>query len=348
MVYRVQARSVASPLASFQPATIERRALGEDDVLVSIQYAGICHSDIHHARSEFGHSIYPMVPGHEIAGTVMAVGSRVTRFEVGDRAAVGCFVGSCGQCESCLADQVQHCQENIKTYNSIDRDGLLTMGGFSEAIVVDQAFVFHLPDVLDLAGAASLLCAGSTMYSPLRRWNTGPHTRVAIIGLGGLGHLGVKISRALGAMTTVFDLSSDKRSDALRMGADDFRVPDAGVFKELTQSFDLIVSTVPSRLDMDGYLGMLSVNGVFVIVGILDKPMQFSNLSLMTNSRAIAGARVGGVGETQQMLDFCAKHGISAEVEVISANEIDDAFNRVVAGDVRYRFVIDISTMAEG
>jgi uncharacterized zinc-type alcohol dehydrogenase-like protein len=221
------------------------------------------------------------------------------------------------------------------------------MGGFSEAIVVDQEFVFHIPHVIGLAKAAPLLCAGSTMYSPLRHWKVGPGKRVAIIGFGGLGHMGVQISRALGATTTVFDLSVAKRDDALRLGADEYRVPDSRVFEELAQRFDLIFSTVPAHIDLDEYLGMLRVNGVFVVVGILAKPMTFANHSLMSDSHAIAGARVGGVAETQEMLYFCAEHGISAEVEVISADEIDDAFNRVVSGDVRYRFVIDVSTMTE-
>ena len=318
----VNARSVAGPGEPFKATTILRRDPGPRDVLLDIAYTGICHSDIHHVRNEFGATRYPLVPGHEIAGTVLAVGSEVTIFAVGDRAAVGCMVGSCRRCDNCRTGFEQFCREgDIKTANGIDRDGQVTQGGYSEKIVVDEAFVMRIPESLPLQNAAPLMCAGITCYSPLRHWNAGPGKRVAILGFGGLGHIGVQISKALGAHTTVLDLSLDKRDDGLRLGTDDYRATtDASTFTDLAGSFDLIISTVPPHVDLDAYLGLLAMDGTLVSIGVGDKPMTISPFSLLYNRRSIAGSLIGGILETQEMLDFCAGHGIGAQVEVIDAD----------------------------
>jgi uncharacterized zinc-type alcohol dehydrogenase-like protein len=350
MAILVNARCVAGPGQPFEATTIERRDPGPCDVLIDIAYTGICHSDIHHVRNEFGATKYPLVPGHEIAGIVGAVGSQVTRFAVGDRAAVGCMVDSCRTCDNCLAGFEQFCREgDVKTANSIDRDGRVTQGGYSEKIVVDEAFVMRIPESLPLDQAAPLMCAGITSYSPLRHWNAGPGKRVAVLGFGGLGHIAVQISRALGAHTTVLDLSLDKRDDGLRFGADDYRATtEASTYRDLAGSFDLIVSTVPPHVDLDAYLRLLAMDGILINIGVGDKPMTISPFSLLHNRRSIAGSLIGGIPETQEMIDFCADHGIGAQVEVIDADQIDEAYERVVAGDVRFRFVIDIRSMVDG
>jgi uncharacterized zinc-type alcohol dehydrogenase-like protein len=344
----VQARGVTGPEQPFEALTIERRDLRPHDVLVDIAYSGICHSDIHHVHNDFGKSLYPLVPGHEIAGTVAAVGAAVTRFAVGDRVGVGCMIDSCRRCEACLAGMEQYClQGDVKTANAIDRDGHPTQGGYSEKIVVDQDFVVRIPDSIELDRAAPLLCAGITLYSPLQHWGAGPGKRVAIVGFGGLGHIGVQMSHALGAHTTVLDISLDKKQDGLRLGADEYRsTTDADVFKELTRSFDLIICTVPVNLDYDAYLGMLGRDGTLVLIGVPSKPLSVAPFSLIFNRRSIAGSLIGGVPETQEMLDFCGEHGIGAEVEVVDADHIGKAYERVLAGDVRFRFVIDGSTFA--
>ena len=343
------ARCTCGPNEPFTPTTIERRDVGPHDVLIDIAYAGICHSDIDHAHSVRGESMYPLVPGHEIAGIVSDVGSQVTKFAVGDRAGVGNMVDSCRTCDNCRAGLEQYCSgRRVLTYNSIGRDGQPTYGGYSEKIVVDEAFAVRIPESIPLQNAAPLFCAGITLYSPLRHWNVGPGKRVAIVGLGGLGHVGVQISKALGAHTTVFDLSTAKRDDALRLGADEYRVvTEAGIFTELANLFHLIVSTVPTNVDLDAYLGLLGVDGTFVNLGVPPIPLSISAMSLLRNRRSVAGTLSGGLPETQEMIDFCAEHGIGAEVEVIDADRIDEAFERLLAGDVRYRFVIDISTMAK-
>ena len=329
--------------------TIERRPLGPRDVLIDIAYAGICHSDIDHARSVRGKTIYPLVPGHEIAGIVAAVGPEVTKFAVGDRAGVGNMVDACRECESCRAGLEQYCGGGrVLTYNSIGRDGQPTHGGYSEKIVVDEAFAVRIPNSIPLQNAAPLFCAGITLYSPLRHWQAGPGKRVAIVGFGGLGHVGVQIAKALGAHTIVFDLSPAKRDDALRLGADEFRIAaDASTFAELANTLDLIISTVPANVDLDAYLGLLARDGTYVNLGVPDKPLSVSAMSLLRNRRSIAGTLSGGLPETQEMIDFCARHGIGAEVEVIDAARIDEAYERLLAGDVRYRFVIDIGTMGK-
>ena len=346
----VNARSTAGPGEPFKVTTIDRRDVRPTDVLIDIAYTGICHTDVSRARSEFGKTNYPLVPGHEIAGTVAAVGADVERYSVGDRVGVGCLVDSCRECDYCRAGMEAYCRVGeVLTYNGLGRDGRITQGGYSEKIVVDEAYVVRIPDALPLHAAAPLLCAGITLYSPLRHWRAGPDTRIAIVGLGGLGHVGVAISAALGAHTTVLELDPDKRADALAFGADDYRLTtDPALFTDLAGVFDLVVSTVPANVDYDAFLRLLALDGTFVNLGVPKKPISFDVFSLLRNRRSIAGTLVGGIAETQEMLEFCAEHGIAATVEVIGADDIDAAYDRVAAADVRYRFVIDISTLAAG
>ena len=343
----VNARAVAGPRESFKPVVIERRDPRPGDIVVDVAYSGICHTDVSRSRAEFGTTTYPLVPGHEIAGVVSAVGQAVTTLAVGDRVGIGCMVDSCRDCDHCRNDMEPYCREgHVRTYNCIGRDGEPTQGGYSEKIVVDARFAVRIPDAIGLAEAAPLLCAGITLYSPLRHWNAGPGRRVAIVGFGGLGHVGVSISAALGASTTVLEIDPSKRDDALRRGAVDFRLSsDPAVLAELAGAFDLIVSTVPADLDYDAFLRMLDLDGVFVNLGVPRNPVSFDVFSVLHNRRSVAGTLVGGMKETQQMLDFCAEHGIAAEVEVIDADEIDAAYDRLYAGDVRYRFVIDARTL---
>ncbi|UYP18213.1 NAD(P)-dependent alcohol dehydrogenase [Rhodococcus sp. Z13] len=340
------AYAATAPDAPLTKTTIERRALGPRDVLIEIEFAGICHSDIHTARNEWGGTKYPVVPGHEIVGVVAAVGPEVTRHVVGERVGVGCFVDSCGECDPCRTGFEQHCtQRVVATYNSIDRDGNVTQGGYSRHIVVTERFVVKIPDGLDPAAAAPLLCAGITLYSPLKRWKAGPGTKVAIIGMGGLGHVGVKIAAALGAEVTVLSHSLSKKEDGLRFGAAHYHATtDPQIFKDLRGSFDLILNTVSVNLDMDRYLSLLKLHGVLVELGLPENPLSLRAFSLGQNDRAIAGSNVGGIPDTQEMLDFCAAHGIGAEIELIDADGINEAYDRVVASAVRYRFVIDAST----
>ncbi|MGF6372924.1 putative zinc-type alcohol dehydrogenase-like protein [Paraburkholderia sp. RAU6.4a] len=346
----VNARCTCGPRDPFKAFKVQRRDLGPHDVLIDIVYAGICHSDIDHAYSMRNTTLYPLVPGHEIAGVVSAVGSEVTKFAVGDRAGVGCMVDSCGTCSNCKAGMEQYCSgKRVMTYNSIGRDGEPTHGGYSEKIMVDENFVLRIPDGIPLQNAAPLFCAGITLYSPLRRWRAGPDSRVGILGFGGLGHMGVKIAHAMGAHVTVLDLSLAKREDALRMGADDFRVTtDPSTFVELANSLDLIISTVPGNVDLDAFLGLLALDGTLVNLSVPEKPLSVAAVSLLNNRRSMAGTRSGGIPETQEMIDFCAKHSIGAEVEIVGADQIDAAYHRLLTGDVRYRFVIDIATMANG
>ncbi|SDQ35745.1 NAD(P)-dependent alcohol dehydrogenase [Quadrisphaera sp. DSM 44207] len=344
----VSARSTASAGAPFEATTIERRDLGPHDVLIDIAYAGICHSDIHTARGEWGETLFPLVPGHEIAGTVSAVGSEVTTFAVGDRAGVGCMVDSCRECEHCRAGEEQYCLEgNTGTYNAIGEDGRPTDGGYSEKIVVDEAFVLRIPEGISLDVAAPLLCAGITLYSPLRHWDAGPGKQVAIVGLGGLGHMGVKLAHAMGAEVSVLSQSLKKQEDGLRLGADHYYATgDEGTVEQLERRFDLIISTISATVDMTAYLNMLKLDGTLVTVGAPPEPMTVPAFALIPGRRRLAGSMIGGIRETQEMLDFCAEHGLGAEVEVISADQIDEAYDRVVASDVRYRFVIDAATIA--
>ena len=347
MTTTVNAYAAPSAKAPFQKTTITRRDLTPSDVLIDIKFAGICHSDIHTVRDEWGAASYPLVPGHEIAGVVAEVGSAVTKYAVGDRVGVGCMVDSCRECVNCEAGEEQYCLAgNVGTYGSLV-DGEVTQGGYSQAIVVDEAFVLGIPEGIGLDAAAPLLCAGITLYSPLKHWGAGPGKRVAIIGLGGLGHMGVKIAHALGAEVSVLSQSLKKQEDGLRLGADHFfATSDPATFEQLAGSFDLIVNTVSANLDMDQYLGLLGLDGVLVEVGAPEQPMPVAAFSLIGNRRSLAGSLIGGIAQTQEMLDFCAEHGLGSEIEVISADQIDEAYERVVASDVRYRFVIDTATIA--
>jgi alcohol dehydrogenase (NADP+) len=344
----VRALATSRPGSPFETITIERRDVGPKDVLIEIAYCGICHSDVSYARNEWGRTLYPLVPGHEIAGVVAAVGSGVTRFAPGDRAGVGCLVETCGVCSNCRAGHQQHCYgRRVSTYSSRDADGQATQGGYSEAIVVDEAFVVQIPEGMPLQNAAPLLCAGITVYSPLVRWRTGPGTRVGIVGFGGLGHVAVQIAHALGARVAVLDLSLAKRDDGLRLGASDyFTTTDPDTFKALERALDLIVCTVPANLDLDAYLGLLDLGGTFVTIGVPSESLRIDPFSLIVNQRAVAGSRIGGLPETQEMLDFCAEHRVAAEVEVIGAHQVDEAYRRLKAGDVRFRFALDVSTIA--
>jgi len=339
--------SVPSAKAPFERTTIERRELRPDDVLIDIKFCGICHSDIHNAFDEWGGGKFPMVPGHEIAGIVVAVGSEVTKFAVGDRVGVGCFVDSCGECEYCLNGEEQFCTKGvINTYNDEDYDGNLTYGGYSQKIVVKEDFVVRIPDALDLDVAAPLLCAGITTYSPLKHWNIGPGKKVAIVGMGGLGHVAIQFAHAMGAEVTVLSRSMDKKSEALSFGADHyFATSNPATFSELAGRFDLMLNTVSANLDVDAYLSLLRVDGTLVNVGAPAEPDQYHVFSLIMGRRSIAGSLVGGIRETQEMLDFAAQHGITPKIEVISADQVDEAYQRVLRSDVRYRFVIDISTL---
>ncbi|GGX39470.1 NAD(P)-dependent alcohol dehydrogenase [Streptomyces fructofermentans] len=343
----VAAYAAPAAKAPLERTTIERRAVRENDVLIEIKFAGICHSDIHQAREGWGEALFPMVPGHEIAGVVTEVGPAVTKFAVGDRVGVGCMVDSCRVCENCAAGLEQYCTDgNTGTYNALDRNGEPTYGGYSTHIVVDEAFTVRIPDGLALDEAAPLLCAGITTYSPLRHWNAGPGKKVAILGMGGLGHMGVKIAHALGAEVTVLSQSLRKRDDGLKLGADHYyATSDPETFTELRGTFDLILSTVSAPLDLDAHLSLLRSDGAFVNVGAPEEPVSLNLFSVIGGRKTLAGSGIGGIEETQEMLDFCAAHGLGAEIELISAAEINEAYERVLASDVRYRFVIDTATI---
>ena len=338
------APAAGQPLA---PITIERRDVGSNDVLIQVEYAGICHSDIHTVNGDWGPQPFPVVPGHEIVGLVTEVGSEVTRHQVGDRVGVGCMVNSCGECTNCRNGDEQYCAQGmVPTYAGPDRDGTTTQGGYSTHVVVDADYVLTVTEGIDPAAAAPLLCAGITTYSPLRRWGAGPGKKVAVVGLGGLGHMGVKIAHALGAEVTVLSQSLKKQEDGLRLGADQYHATsDPDTFEALAGTFDLIINTVSAHIDVDAYLGLLAVDGTLVNVGAPAEPLSLNVFSLITGRRSYAGSMIGGIAETQEMLDFCAEHSIGAEVEVIAAEQINEAYERVLASDVRYRFVIDVSTL---
>ena len=344
----VNAYAATSPTAPLEPVTIERRDLGAHDVLIEIRYAGICHSDIHTARGDWGPASYPLVTGHEIAGVVTEVGPDVTKHAVGDRVGVGCMVDSCRECRYCEAGEEQFCVEgNIGTYGATGKDGVMTQGGYSTHVVVTEDFVVRIPDALELDVAAPLLCAGITTFSPLHHWNAGPGRTVAVVGLGGLGHMAVRIAHAMGAEVTVLSQSLKKQEDGLRLGADHyFATSDPATFEQLAGTFDLVLNTVSAPVDVDAYLGLLAVDGALVNVGAPPEALSLNVFSLIMSRRSYAGSLIGGIRETQQMLDFCAEHGIGAEVEVIPADRINEAWERVLASDVRYRFVIDAATLA--
>jgi uncharacterized zinc-type alcohol dehydrogenase-like protein len=343
----VAAYAAPAAKAPLERTTIERRAVREFDVLIDIKFAGICHSDIHQVREGWGEAIFPMVPGHEIAGVVSEVGPGVTKYKVGDRVGVGCLVDSCRECDNCKAGQEQHCARGaVQTYNGIGRDGEPTYGGYATHVVVDENFVVRIPDGLSLDVAAPLLCAGITTYAPLKQWGAGPGKKVAVVGLGGLGHVGVKIAHALGAEVTVLSQSLRKKDDGLKLGADHYyATSDPKTFEQLAGSFDLIVSTVSAPLDFGAYLSLLRTGGALVNVGVPEEPVSFHPFSLIGGNKILAGSMIGGIPETQEMLDFCAEHGIGAEIELITASEINEAYERVTASDVRYRFVIDTATI---
>ncbi|WP_323794388.1 NAD(P)-dependent alcohol dehydrogenase [Nocardioides sp.] len=328
---------------------MERRDVGPRDVLIKIHFAGICHSDIHTGRNEWGEANFPLVPGHEIAGTVEEVGSAVEKYAVGDRVGVGCLVDSCRECVNCRAGEEQYCLNgNTGTYGSIGADGRPTDGGYSTHIVVDQDFVLGIPEGISLDEAAPLLCAGITMYSPLKHWKAGPGSKVAIVGMGGLGHMGVKLAHALGAEVTVLSQSLSKQEDGERFGADHYYATGgehgAKTFAELAGSFDLIVNTVSATLPMGKYLSLLTLDGTMVSVGAPSEPLQVPAFALIGARRSWAGSAIGGIAQTQEMLDFCAEHGIGSTIEVIGGEQIDEAWERVISSDVRYRFVIDTAT----
>jgi alcohol dehydrogenase (NADP+) len=340
------AQSATDALAPFR---FERRNPRADDVEIEILYCGVCHSDLHNARNDWESAVYPMVPGHEIIGRVVGVGADVTRLRVGDPVGVGCMVDSCQHCESCQQGLEQYCAEgSTYTYNAIDRhDQMPTYGGYSEKIIVSDKFVLKVPDGLELAGAAPLLCAGITTWSPLRHWKVGPGSKVAIVGLGGLGHMGIKLGKALGAELTLFTRSPGKEADARRLGADHVVLstdPDqmAGVLGK----FDLIIDTVPYVHDVNPYVPTLSVSGTLVLVGYLgDLTPMLNSAPLVMGRRSVAGSLIGGIAETQEMLDFCGAHGIHSDIEVIKIQDINTAFERMLKSDVKYRFVIDMASL---
>lgn len=334
--------------APLTPFTFERRDPQDHDVAIDIQFCGICHSDLHQARDEWGGSTFPMVPGHEIAGTVTKVGSRVTRFKVGDAVGVGCLVDSCRHCAHCEKGLEQYCLEGATgTYNSRERQSKApTQGGYSDKIVVDENYVLKIPQGMPLDAAAPLLCAGITLYSPLLHWKAGPGKKVAIVGLGGLGHMGVKIAHALGAEVTVLSQSDRKREDAKRLGADHFfATSNPETFQKLAGTFDLIINTVSADIDWNAYLGLVKLDGSMVVVGVPEKSNSVHSFSLIMGRRSLAGSGIGGIQETQEMLDFCGKNGIVSDIEVIPMNQVNEAYERVLRSDVRYRFVIDMATL---
>jgi len=334
-----------SPLG---PHTVERRDPGPKDVEIDILFCGICHSDIHQVRDEWGGAAYPMVPGHEIVGRVTRVGSSVSRFKPGDMAGVGCMVDSCRTCDPCRRDLEQFCQTGAAfTYNGTEMDRKTpTFGGYSTGVVVDEAFVLKVPANLDPAGAAPLLCAGITTFSPLCQWNCKRGDRVGVVGLGGLGHMAVKLAAAMGAEVTMLSTSKAKEADAKKLGAAGFALTsDPTTFEKLAGTFDLIINTISAPHDYNQYLGLLKVQGTMVLVGAPPQPIPVSAFSLIFGSKRLAGSLIGGIQETQKMLDFCGAHGIVSEVEVIPASKINEAYERMLKGDVRYRFVIDLASL---
>ncbi|MEZ2392146.1 NAD(P)-dependent alcohol dehydrogenase [bacterium RCC_150] len=344
----VKAYAAPSPTEDLVPTTIERRDVGPHDVLIDIDYAGICHSDIHTVRGDWGPITYPQVVGHEIVGHVAEVGSAVTKHKIGGRVGVGCESGSCGECAQCMKGEEVYCLKgNVQTYAGVDVDGTITQGGYSQAIVVNENFVLSVPESLDIEKVAPLLCAGVTLYSPLKHWNAGPGTKVAIIGMGGLGHVGVKLAHALGAEVTVLSRTLAKEEDGLKLGADHYyATSDPTTFEQLAGEFDLILNTVSAGLEYNQYVNLLAVDGTLVILGAPSEPVSVDAMSLVASRRSIAGSANGGIPITQEMLDFCAEHNILPETELITATQINEAYERVLASDVRYRFVIDAKTFA--
>jgi len=341
------AQTKTSPVAPFE---FERREPGATDVQIEILFCGVCHSDLHQVRDEWGGSIYPMVPGHEIVGRVSAVGSGVTKFAVGDLAGVGCMVDSCRSCESCGIGLEQYCDRNqiVFTYNSRFPDGTPSYGGYSNSIVVDEAFTLHISPKLDLAATAPLLCAGITTYSPMKHWNVQPGQKVGVVGLGGLGHMALKFAHAFGAHVTQFTTSPGKEEDARRLGADEVvltRDPEA--LKALAGTFHFIIDTVSAPHDLNMYLTLLKRDGSMVLVGLPEDPAKVDAFPLAGKRRSLAGSNIGGIAETQEMLDFCAEHGIVSDIEMTPISKVNEAYERMLKNDVKYRFVIDMATLNE-
>ena len=344
---KVRGYAAMQARAEMTPWEFERRELGAHDVSLDIKYSGICHSDIHQVREEWGPAIFPMVPGHEIAGIVSQVGNAVTKFKVGDRIGVGVFVDSCRKCASCLKGLQQYCIEGMTgTYNQLERDGKTpAMGGYSNIMVINEDYAVSIPENLPLDGVAPLLCAGITLYSPIKNWKAGPGKKVAVMGLGGLGHMGVKFAAAMGADVTVFSHSPSKEADAKAMGAHHFVSTKSADFnKNYIKHFDLILNTVSAELNINDYLQMLNVDGTLVVIGLPGKPYAVEVGSLLPARRSLSGSMIGGIDEMQEMLNFCGQHNIVSDVEVIKADYINTAYDRTVASDVKYRFVIDAST----
>ena len=346
----MKARGIAAMAASapLVPFEFERRELGARDVALNVSYAGICHSDIHQAREEWGPSLFPMVPGHEIVGIVTEIGAAVNKFKVGDRIGIGVFIDSCRTCAPCKAGLQQYCEAGMTgTYNGYERDGkTVAFGGYSDRFVIDQDYAVTVPDNLPLEGVAPLFCAGITLYSPIKHWKVGPGTKVAVMGLGGLGHMGVKFAKALGAHVTVLSHSPKKESDALAMGADAFVATNNGdVFKKHARTFDLILNTISAEIDINQYLSLLALDGTLVVIGLPGKPYAVQVGTLLGARRSMSGSMIGGMTELQEMIDFCGKHNIVSDVEVIKADYVNTAYERTVASDVKYRFVIDAATI---
>ena len=344
----IAAWGATSPESGLTSFSIDRRNLRDEDVAIEITHCGVCHSDLHSARNDWGRTNYPFVPGHEIVGIVSAVGNSVTSFKVGDRTAIGTVVDSCRHCDACEDDEEQYCREGVTgTYNAKDRiDGSPTYGGYSKSIVVAERYVLRVPQELDMALAAPLLCAGITSYSPLKNWNVGPGSKVGVIGLGGLGHMGVKFAKALGAEVTMITTSPGKGADAKKLGADHVLIStDKAAMKAATRSFDFLLDTIPVAHDLTPYLFLLDRQGTLCIVGAIDMLPSFHSGLLLSGQRAVAGSGVGGIAQTQEMLDFCAAKGILPECEMIRMDQIGDAFERMEKADVKYRFVIDMATL---
>lgn len=343
-----RAYAAMSAKTDLVPYQFDRREVGPNDVALEIAYAGICHSDIHQVHEEWGPALFPMVPGHEIAGTVTKVGSSVTKFKVGDLIGVGVFVDSCRKCDNCKAGLQQYCAESMTgTYNGYERDGkTVAMGGYSNYFVVNEDYAVTIPANLPLEGVAPLLCAGITLYSPIKHWNVGPGKKVAVMGLGGLGHMGVKFAVAMGAEVTVLSHSPLKEKDALAMGAHHFvSTNDEKIFADHAKEFDVILNTISAEIDINLYLNLLKLNGTLVVIGLPGKPYAVHVGSLLNGRRSIGGSMIGGIPELQEMLNFCGEHKIVSDVEVIKADYINEAYTRTIASDVKYRFVIDASTI---
>nr|WP_159465270.1 NAD(P)-dependent alcohol dehydrogenase [Scandinavium goeteborgense] len=345
---KVLGYAAQNPTTPLAPFSFDRREPRPDDVTIEVLYCGVCHSDLHQARNDWGFSTYPLVPGHEIVGRVTAIGDSVTKFKPGDLAAIGCMVDSCRTCSPCKDGLEQYCEEgNTQTYNGKDRhDHQTTYGGYSQTILASQDFVLRIPDGLDLKGAAPLLCAGITTWSPLRHWKIDANSKVAVIGLGGLGHMGLKLAHALGAEVTLFTRSPGKEADARRLGASHVVLStDPEQMNAVKNQFDLIIDTVPYTHDVNAYMPTLTLDGTLVFVGLLGDLPEVNTIPLLVNRRSVAGSAIGGIAETQEMLDFCAEKGISADVEVIRIQDINEAYERLLKSDVKYRFVIDMASL---